>query len=354
MTGPGFGDRVRIVTAPDTEASGFAGRIGEVWSESEPPARAIGPVIGDRGDGDAVSVLFEDTGDVVWFARHLVKRVERATSPSRRVLAVFFAALALAAVTAVAELGRTRVRRLTLVSASTPCFPVDGYVTSGVYPNVRAGSQRAVRANIALRRAVATDQRRYASSASRHQVSNRSGIYETAIDRGLTSASTIVVSALIPAVERYPGQNAGQTWISATVDVQSGRTVSLRQLLANPSLALPVLVGDWKARLRHTMLWSSVAVDPGDYTPSFAHYRYFALTPTGLAFGFSQESAGSRFAAVIPYRLVRPYLSPLGKRLVAGVRPPRTASGAGQGEPAWASFQHSPLRVEAGRPLACT
>jgi len=305
---------VRIATVPETEARGFAGRVGEVWSESEPSVSGVGPVVGDRGEGIALSVLFEDTEDVVWFAPHLLKRVERARYPSRRLLFVSLAALALAAATALADVGRSRVRRFTLVSAAPPCFPVRDYVTSGAYPNVRAGSKGAARTNIALRRAVVTDQRRYAPSARRHNVPNGAGIYETGIDQGLTSASTVVVSTLIPALKLYPGGNDGQTWISATVNVRSGRAISLRQLLANPPLALPVLARDWKARLRHTALWPYVAEDTASYTPSFAHYRYFALTPTGLAFGFRQEPAGSRFAAVIPYRFVHPYLSPLGKR----------------------------------------
>lgn len=354
MTRPSFGDRVRIAASPESEASGFSGRVGEVWSESEPSVSGVGPVIGDRGDDVAVSVLFEDTEDVVWFAPHLVKRVERARSPSRRLLFVFFAALALAMVTAVAGVGKARIRSLALVSAAPPCFPARNYVTSGSYPNVRGTSKRAARANIALRRAVVTDQRTYARSAIRRASPSGAGIYETAIDQNLTSASTVVVSALIPALKLYPGGDGGQTWISATVDVRSGRAVSLRQLLANPSLALPVLVADWKARLRHTTLWPYVAEDAAGYTPSFAHYRYFALTPTGLAFGFRQGPGGSRFAAAIPYRLVRPYLSPLGRHLVAGVRRPRTPRGQGEGGTMWSGLGRSLPRVGTGWPTACT
>jgi hypothetical protein len=227
-------------------------------------------------------------------------------------------------------------------------------VTSGAYPNVRGSSKTAARTNIALRRALVKDQRSYASLARQHSVPNGAGVYETAIDRGLTSASTVVVSTLIPALKLYPGGNNGQTWISATVDVRSGRAVSLPQLLANPSLALPVLAGEWKASLRHTMLWAYVAEDAAGYTPSFAHYRYFALTPTGLAFAFGQEPGGSRFSAVIPYRLVRPFLSSLGRRLVAGVRQPRTDRNRSQYAPAWPSLQHSRAREATGWPALCT
>lgn len=354
MTSPNFGDRVRVATAPETEATGFAGRVGEVWSEVDSSEAGVGPVIGDRGEGSAVSVLFEDTEDVVWFAPYLLKRVERARSPSRRLPFVFFGALALVALTAVAQIGRSRVGSFALVRASTPCLPVPGYATSGAYPNVRGGSQRVIRTNVALRRVVVRAERRYAPSARRHQVRNSIGIYQTAIDRGLTSASTVVVSALIPALELYPGGSGGQTWISATIDVRSGKVISLRQLLANPPLALAVLASEWKAQLRHTVPGADLAKDADGYTPSFGHYRNFALTPTGLAFGFGQGPAGSRISAVIPYRLVHPYLTPLGKRLVAGVRRPKPAHSQGQNELAGTWPQHSPPAAAVSWPSNCT
>jgi len=333
---------VRIASAPETVASGFAGRVGEVWGESL-PSRWL-------------SVFFEDTEELAWFEPRLVRRADRFDSRRRLPALVLVAAVALVATTALAAgLGRTSVRSLTVVSAATPCLPVHGYLTAGSYPVVLGRSKAAARTNIALRRAVVTDQRRYAPWARRHAVPNAAGIYETAVDQDLTSASTVVVSALIPALELYPGSNAGQTWIAATVEVRSGRTVSLRELLANAPLALPPLVRDWKARLRGSALWPYVKHDPAGYTPTLAHYRYFALTPTGLAFAFPQEQAGSRFAAVIPYRLVRPYLSPLGRRLVAGVRRPRPPRIHGDGDQlAWASLQGSPPGVARSWPLACT
>lgn len=351
MSNPRFGDRVRIAIAPDTQASGFAGRGGEVWGESVPSVSHVGPVIGDRGDGRALSVFFEDTEELVWFAPHLVKRADHAASRSPLLL---FAALALMAAAAVAALGRSTVRSLEVVSAATPCLRVEGYVTSGAYPIVGGGTRRAARTNIALRRAVVTDQRRYAPAARRHMAANAAGIYETTIDQGLTSASTAVVSALIPALELYPGGDGGQTWISTTIDVRTGRQVSLRELLANPPLALRLLARDWKSRLGSPALRAYVAEDPDGYTPTFGHFRHFALTPAGLAFGFPQEPGGRRFAAVLPYRLVRPYLSPLGRRLVAGVRRPRPGRAQGRGELAWASLQGSPPGVARGWPFACT
>jgi hypothetical protein len=354
MTSPRFGDRVRIAIAPETEASGFAGRVGEVWSESPPSVANLGPVIGDRGEGLALSVLFEDGEDPVWFAPHLVKRVDRVASRSRLMSLLFVAAFALPIATAIPGVARSAVHGLAVVSAATPCFPVQGYVTSGVYPAVRGRSWRVVRTNIMLRRAVIADQQRYAPSARRETVPNVAGIYETAIDPELLSASTAVVSALIPARELYPGGNDGQTWISATIDVRTGRLVALRELLANPQLALMRLVRDWKARLRGSERWPGVAAHPADYTPTLAHYRHFALTPRGLSFGFPQEPAGSRLAVVLPYRLVHPYLSPFGRRLVAGVRRPRLALVQRQHVFSWTPLRGFSPAVAGGWPLACT
>lgn len=214
------------------------------------------------------------------------------------------------------------IRALTVVRATTPRFHVRNYRTSGAYPNVR-GAPGLERANAALRRVVIADQHGYAPSARRYAgYPSGPGIYKTSIDRRLTSASTVVVSALIPALKLYPGGNDGQMWISTTVIVSSGEAVSLQELLRNPARALPVLAREWKAQARKTKLWGAVAEDPRSYTPTLRHYRNYALTATGLAFGFAQEPASSRLAAVIPYRLVKPYLSPLGIRLVNGVRRP--------------------------------
>lgn len=342
---------MRIVATPETEASGYARRIGEVWSESEPSASDIGPVIGERGDDIALSVLFETTEDVVWFAPHLLRPVERLQFPSRRLLFAFFTALSCALVMAFADIGRSTVHRLAVIDAATPCFPVRGYVTSGTYPNVLGVSKEAARTDIALRRALVADQRGYARSAREHVAPSSYGVYETTIDERLTSASTVVVSALIPALKLYPGHTGGQTWISATIDVHSGKPVSLSQILANPTLALPALIAAWNTHAQSAPLTSS-GHDVAGFPWSLTHYRHFALTPAGLAFGFAVS--GSRSTTVIPYRIVRPYLSPLGRRLVAGVRRPRPTPPRDQHPFTWASFQHSPADPTANWPIACT
>lgn len=336
---PRFGDRVRISRTPETTASGFAGRVGEVWGES-------------KGSGE-LSVFFEGTEEMAWFAPHLVQRLGRARASARFLPLVLAAALAVTATTVAAALLASPVRSLTLVSAATPCLPVQGYATSGSYPAVLGVSKGAARANVALRRAVVADQLSLAQSVKRHLVRRGGRIYETAIDPELVSASTTVVSALIPALKPYPGGAEGRTWIATTVEVRSGRTVGLAAILGRAPLALPRLVRAWESRLPGSTLGARMARDPAAYTPTLGHYRLFALTPAGLAFGFPQGPDGPRFTAIVPYRLVRPYLSRLGRRLVAGVRRPRPAPAQGRAGLEWAGLQPAPAAVARVWPLAC-
>lgn len=330
---------MRIVSVPETKASGFAGRVGEVW--------------GERKASGELSVFFEGTEELAWFAPQLVQRLDRARASARLLPLVLAAALAVAATTVAAALLARPVRSLTLVGAATPCLPVQGDATSGSYPAVLGVSKGAARANIALRRAVVSDQLGLAQSVKRHLVRRGGGIYETAIDPDLVSASTTVVSALIPALKPYPGGAEGRTWIATTVEAQSGRTIGLAEILGHASLALSRLVRTWESRPRAVTLSARVARDPAAYTPTLGHYRLFALTPAGLAFGFPQGPDGPRFATVVPYRLVHPYLSRLGRRLVAGVRRPRPAPAQGTVSLGWASLQSGPTGVARVWPLAC-
>lgn len=212
---------------------------------------------------------------------------------------------------------------LTIRTTPTPRLKVRRYVTSGVFPLV-AGEQGLAPVNHALRRVVLADERHYLPAARRAvaRQPHFHGIYRTRIASHLVSASTVVVSTLIPLTRLYPGGNDGQSWLAATIEVSSGRAVGLGELFRRPAVALRIVASHWKAQMRRTPLWACVAKDLPSYTPTLAHYRYFALVPNGLAFGFPQEPACSRLVATVPYRTVEPYLSPLGQRLVEGVRRP--------------------------------
>jgi hypothetical protein len=218
---------------------------------------------------------------------------------------------------------------LRVIVAPTPRLRVPRYDTSGSIPQVTQGGTDLRRVNAALRDAVLRDQRAYAPSARgspKNAPRGCRGVYRLDVDRSLLSASTTVVSALLPATKLYPCGNEGQGWISMTIRVPSGKQVRLAQLFRDPEgEGLFKLGMAWFRVVARERNWQLECVVPNlrDYEPTLQNYRYFSLTPRGLALAFWQEPACSRVEAIVPYRSLRPYLSPLGKQLIAGVRRPR-------------------------------
>jgi hypothetical protein len=220
----------------------------------------------------------------------------------------------------------TAISPLAVTEARTPRLRVPRYDTTGTYPQVRdAVDLQAV--NAALRRAVLADQREYTPYARREKprVSYPDhGVYRTAIDRKYVSASTAVVSALIPLTrEVFPGQHDGDGWLGVTVRVPSGTRVTITDLFAKPRQGLRVLATAWTTRIRRTSGRPCLRIYASHYSPTVSNYRAFALTPAGVSVGSWEHAACYRLVATIPYAVLRPYLSKLGATLVAGVRKPR-------------------------------
>lgn len=218
-----------------------------------------------------------------------------------------------------------RALPLRIVSAPTPRFRVARYDTEGTYVQVRDRSLDLSRVNAALRQAILADQRAYAPSARRYATDAQRyrGVYATSVDRRLLSASTVVVSALMPAVKLYPGGNEGRGWVSATVRVPSAKAVQITDLFARPTRGLRALALAWKARIRGTPVAACVRIIPSSFRPTAHNYRFFALTARGLAIGFWQPPACDRLHATIPYAVLRPHFSELGATLIRGVQPAR-------------------------------
>jgi hypothetical protein len=219
------------------------------------------------------------------------------------------------------------VSALTVVEARTPPLPVPQFATSGTYPEVTGAGVDLRAVNAALRAAVLADQRAYAPYARREKpgvVYRERGVYRTAVDRRYVSASTVVVSALLPLTrELFPGQHEGDGWLAITVRVPSGRRVTNSDLFTNPGRGLRALAAAWKAKIRRTPGRPCLRTYPSQYRPTVANYRAFALTPSGIAVGSWEIAACYRLVATVPYRVLQPYLSELGSALIAGVRPPR-------------------------------
>lgn len=228
------------------------------------------------------------------------------------------------------DTGSAGVTALRLAPATTPRFRVAKYSTEGTYVQVRGAGDLA-RVNAALRRIVTSDQRAYAKSArraARHAGSKTRGAYATAVDPRLVSASTLVVSALMPSIHLFPGGMHGGVVLSGTVLVPSGRRVSLTQLFKRPASALPVLAREFKrVYLRdHPPRYSGCVKNQPSLRPSPDNYRHFALLASGLALGFNQIGACGPLIATVPYARLRPYFGHLGRLLVDGVRSPAAAS----------------------------
>ena len=240
--------------------------------------------------------------------------------------------LAVAIVAALAVVGvasAAGVTPLTLTSAPTPRFAVPRYDTHGTLPQF-AGADGV---NAYLRAVVLDDQRKYAVAARKvvgwlSPSFEGRGLYETGVVPRLVSGSTEVASALFPVRALYPGGNDGDRWLSLTVEVPTGRIVEIGDLLRPGGLAR--LAAAARARL----LATNACVARGERSllaegtsPTAENFGHFALTPAGLAVGFKLgQVAGSTCGAAqatVPYAALAPSLSPLGKRLVAGVHAPR-------------------------------
>ena len=243
-----------------------------------------------------------------------------------RLVATIVAALALAGA---ASAGGVTPLRLT--SAPTPGFAVPRYDTSGTFPQL-AGAPGV---NALLRAVVLDDQRKYAVTAKRvvgwlSPTFKGRGVYETGVVPSLVSGSTEVASAMFPVRALYPGGTDGDRWLSLTVEIPTSRLVEVSDLFAKPATGLAKLAAAARARV----LATNSCVAGGDRKllaegtrPTAENFTHFALTPAGLAVGFQlgqvAESACGRVEATVPYAALRPSLSPLGQRLVAGVRAPR-------------------------------
>lgn len=227
-----------------------------------------------------------------------------------------------------------RAAALFVSEAKTPPIRRANMQTRGTYPQVSLQGTNLKAVNVSLRNAVLDDQRQFIPTTPKSGVRLIPGLYETNPRRSLISASTVVVSALIPANEIRPGGTDGRTWLSITVNTATARRVELGDLFRRPSEALSALAT--AARLRLTAANDCVRraiSDPNvghvyasGFAPTVALYQHFGLLPNGLAIGFPVEQVGppacGSFEVTVPYSVMQPYLSKLGLELIRGVRRP--------------------------------
>jgi hypothetical protein len=224
-----------------------------------------------------------------------------------------------------------------------PRLNLPGYRTTGAVPQVSAANEDMTAVNTALRATLVAAERTYSTTARKAMakwpralrvsvLKRYHGVYEMSPQPRLISASTVVVSVLVPVLELLPGGTDGETWISTTLRVPSGSRIGIPDLFNSPSQGLASLANAVRPRLlsANSCVRSSLNSPLNDSSyirglePNAKNYRYFSLTTHGMAIGFPVGQVASpscgRVKVVVPYRLLRPYMSALGREMTAGVR----------------------------------
>jgi hypothetical protein len=227
---------------------------------------------------------------------------------------------------------RNTVYPLSVTQARTPRLRIAAINTSGTYPQVTRPGMNLKPVNNELRQAVVLDERRFAKGVPRVDPRTSPGVYETSPKRSLITASTVVVSALIPSLRLYPAGNDGAWWLSVTVRVADAHRVDISDLFAKPIRGLSALAAAAKKELTATNACVRGSITDrrtglaSGLLPTAHNYRYFALTTKGLAVGFPLGQVGfpicGRVEVTVPYFDLQSYLSPLGRKLIQGVRRP--------------------------------
>jgi hypothetical protein len=222
-----------------------------------------------------------------------------------------------------------RLVPLWVSSARTPRIRNPNVQTTGVYPKVSLPGIDLAEVNAALRARIVESEQQFAAGLPRKRIPLARAFYGTSIQRPLLSASTVVVSALLPTVELViAGGHGGSRWLSVTVRVATARPVEITELFARPSRhALNALAVAVRKRLIAENRCVRRSLFSDGLAPTVDHYKQFALLPNGLLIGFPLGQVGAppcgRVTVVVPYSVVWPCLSELGRELVKGARWPR-------------------------------
>jgi hypothetical protein len=157
--------------------------------------------------------------------------------------------------------------------------------------------------------------------------------------QGQISASSAVVSALIPVISVLPGGNDGELWAAGTYLVPSGAPVSLQSLFASPSQGMTEMAR--LARAAFTAKYSCISQDASafgndpfepDWAPTPSNYRYWSMTPAGLSIGFINgfvaDEACGRMQVTLGWSQLRPWLTTSAGQLISELRSATVPGGA--------------------------
>ncbi len=70
-----FGDNVKILAAPETDALSISGKQGQVYGETTPSVSSV-EVIGELTEDYAINVSIEGLDETFWFAPHLLEFID--------------------------------------------------------------------------------------------------------------------------------------------------------------------------------------------------------------------------------------------------------------------------------------
>jgi Protein of unknown function (DUF3298) len=213
--------------------------------------------------------------------------------------------------------------------------PPDGasWDTSGSYLQV-SGVSGLEAVNSALRNVIAQDEQELRQRFERSGSSDVQSVgdYSSSPGEGYISASSAVVSMLIPTNSAFPGGRHGNAWVSGTFLVPSATPVTLSSLFADPSVGMAAVAAAARAQFLATDSCVRQAItDPvfgsvpaAGLDPTLENYQNFALTPAGLTIGFPQgqiaSNACDRQMVTIEWPQLQPLLSPAGLDLVGRLR----------------------------------
>ena len=215
---------------------------------------------------------------------------------------------------------------LRVVAATVPKVHVHNVDTGGYYPQVRFAGLDVRRANQGLHDAILADENAIEPwlRVWRHRIdeaepptvyADQHGFYGLDVDPDLMSASSVVVSALLPRVAEvsYPSEAHGYGWLGLIVDAQTGETIPVSTLIRDRmsfnKVVDRVICAEARRRL-HIACFDAL----------FDRHT-LALLPGALAIGTPQIGPLPPIRCDVPYDVVGQYLTPRGVRLVNGVRP---------------------------------
>ncbi len=229
-------------------------------------------------------------------------------------------------------IGQDTLQRLSVFKR--PLFPICARQrVAGSYVQVAGRGLRLSAVNAALRAAAISDERWDCRAFERGALPAPVYFtYQASPDRRLISASSVVISALIPTLAPPPAGNEGAYWFGVTVDVSSGSLVHIKSLFRRVGPALNALARATRRELTasNPCVRGSLAIS-ADYAYGFAptvtNYQDFALLPTGIAVGFGNDQVTGpscgRVEVTVPYRVIRPFMGTLGVKLMQGARWPK-------------------------------